>query len=71
MPSHGSEKVIPLPRGWTKRVKSALVQSIALAATALTLAHGRTSSSHSPRKRMAAELDRATTEIALLREELA
>ena len=70
MPSHGSEKVIPLPRGWTKRVKSALIQSVSLAATALTLVHGRASSSRNPRKRMAAEHDRATTEIALLKDEL-
>ncbi len=70
MASHCSEKIIPLPRGWTKRVKSALIQSVSLAATALTLAHGRASSSRVPRKRMAAELDRATTEIVLLKEEL-
>ncbi len=70
MPSHGSEKVISLPRRWTKRVKSALVQSIALATTALTLAHGRASTSRSTSRRLTADLDRATTEIALLREEL-
>ncbi len=70
MASHCSDKTIPLPRGWTKRVKSALIQSVSLAATALTLAHGRASSSRSPRKRMTAALDRANTEIALLKEEL-
>jgi len=70
MPSHGSEKVIPLPRGWSKRVKSALIQSIALATTALTLAHGRASTSRNTSRRLTADLDRATTEIALLREEL-
>ncbi len=70
MPSHSSQKAIPLPKGWTKRVKSALIQSVALAATALTLAHGRASTSRSTRKRLAAELDRANTEIALLKEEL-
>ncbi len=70
MASHGSEKTIPLPSGWTKRIKSALIQSVSLAATALTLAHGRAPSNRSPRKRMAAELDRANTEIALLKEEL-
>ncbi len=70
MSSHCSEKTIPLPRGWTKRVKSALIQSVSLAATALTLAYGRASLSRSPRKRMAAELDRVNTEIALLKEEL-
>ena len=31
MASHCSEKTIPLPRGWTKRVKSALIQSVSLA----------------------------------------
>ncbi len=70
MPSHGSEKVIPLARGWTKRVKFALIQSVSLAATALTLAHGRASTSRSTSRRLTADLDRATTEIALLREEL-
>ena len=71
MASHGSEKTTPLPRGWTTRVKSALIQSVSLAATALTLAHGRASASRNPRRRLAAELDRANTEIALLKEELA
>ncbi len=70
MASHCSEKVIPLPRGWTKRVKSALIQSVSLAATALSLAYGRTSSSKSARDQHATELDRATAEIALLKEEL-
>jgi len=54
MAAHCSEKTIALPRGWTKRVKSALIQSVSLAATALNLAHGRASSSSRPRKRMAA-----------------
>ena len=70
MASHCSQKPIPLPGGWTKRVKSALIQSIALATTALTLAHGRASTSRSTSRRLTADLDRATTEIALLREEL-
>ncbi len=70
MPSQCSEMTLPLPKGWTKRVKSALIQSVALAAAALTLAYGRASSSRSPQKRSAAELDRASTEIALLQEEL-
>ena len=70
MASHCSEKTIPLPRGWTKRVKSALILSVSLAAAALSLAYGRASSSKSARNRLAAELDRATAEIALLKEEL-
>jgi transposase InsO family protein len=50
-------------------VKAALIQSVSLAATALSLAYGRTSSSKSARNRLAAELDRATAEIAVLKEE--
>ncbi len=56
MAAHCSEKTIALPRGWTKRVKSALIQSVSLAATALTVVHGRTSSSRSLRE---AGFDRA------------
>ena len=70
MASHCSEKTIALPRGWTKRVKSALIQSVSLAGTALKVAHGRATSSRSPRERMATELDRGNAEIALLKEEL-
>ncbi len=70
MASHCSEKTIPLPKGWTKRVKSAVIQSVSLAATALSLAYGRNSSSKSARNQLATELDRATAEIALLKEEL-
>ncbi len=70
MGSQSSQKAIPLPKGWTKRVKSALIQSVALAVSALTLAHGRASTSRGRRKRLTAEFDRATTETALLNEEL-
>ncbi len=43
---------------------------MALATTALTLAHGRASTNRSTSRRLTADLDRATTEIALLKEEL-
>ena len=59
-----------LPRGWTKRVKSGLLHAVSLAATALTLARGRAAKSWDTRHRLQARLDQATTEIALLREEL-
>ncbi len=66
MGSHCSEKDIPLPRGWPKHAKSALIRAVSLAATALNLAYGHPTTSKSARSR----LDRATTEIALLKEEL-
>ena len=71
MGSHCTERSALLPKGWTMHVKSALIQSVSLAATALSLAYGRNSSSKSARNQLATELDRATAEIALLKEELA
>ena len=61
---------IPLPAGWTLLVKSAVLHAVSLASTALTLASSRASASRVQRHRLQAELDRATTEIALLGEEL-
>ena len=57
---------IPLPRGWTQHVKSALLHAVSLASTALTLARSRAATSHLERRRLQGELDRATTEMALL-----
>ena len=66
MASARSEGDVPLPRGWTKHARSALIRAVSLAATALNLAYGKTTTSKSARNR----LDRVTTEIALLKEEL-
>ncbi len=52
MGSHCSERSAHLPKGWTKHVKSALIPSVSLAATALSLAHGRTSASKSARNQV-------------------
>ena len=70
MASARSEDDVPLPRGWTKHVQSALIQAVSLAATALNLAHGRACKNRSVGPRLVADLDRLTTEIALLKEEL-
>ena len=70
MRSQSSRQPIPLPRGWTQHVKSALLHAVSLAAAALTLAGSRATSSRVARHRLQAELDRATNEIALLKEEL-
>jgi hypothetical protein len=61
---------VPLPRGWTKTVRSAVIQAIAVASTALTAGWSRAASARAPEKRLLARRDRAETEIALLREEL-
>jgi hypothetical protein len=53
----------PLPRGWTKHVKSALLHAISLASMALTVARSRRSGDR-------VQLKRVINEIALLKEEL-
>jgi transposase InsO family protein len=55
----------PLPRGWTRRVRSSVLHSISLATAVLTSTRARASSQD-----VHAELERAQHEIALLREEL-
>ena len=58
---------IPLPRGWTKTVRSGVLHAVALASVALSRAW---SSAARSRVQVVAERDRAGAEIALLREEL-
>jgi transposase InsO family protein len=55
----------PLPRGWPKHAKTALLHAIAMASTALAVARG-----HAASRGLRVELDRAMQEISLLREEL-
>lgn len=59
-----------LPTGWTRHIRSSLVQAISLAATAWTIARSQAVGSRSQRQRLQAELDRANIEIAVLKEEL-
>jgi putative transposase len=59
-----------MPIGWTKRVRSALLHAISLAATALAIARGQATTSRRKYHRLQADLEQASTEIALLREEL-
>jgi transposase InsO family protein len=61
-----TDRSVPLPRGWSKHVKSSLLHAISLASMALTIARSRCA-----RSRLATELERADNEIALLKEELA
>jgi transposase InsO family protein len=58
-------------RGWTRRVKSAIVHAIALASAAATVAYARAPRRRAPAVRLQADVDRANEEIALLREERA
>jgi hypothetical protein len=62
---------LPLPRGWTKTVRSSVLHAISVAFSALTRAWASASTSRRRTTRLQAELDPANTQIALLSEELA
>jgi len=48
MPKTSLTQSLPLPRGWPRRVRSAVIQFISLARTSLTLTHGWASESMNP-----------------------
>ena len=70
MPARCASPPFPLPRGWTKIVRSAVLHVISLASAAMTAAWARAATSRSARRRQAAEADRLRAEVALLHEEL-
>ncbi len=70
MPRQTGSTALPLPRGWSKFVRTGVLHAISLAATALTAAWARAAASRSSRRTQSAEADRLRTEVALLTEEL-
>jgi hypothetical protein len=70
MPDASAFQDIPLPKSWNTRVKSGVLQAIALAHTAMTFVRGMCADSSLARVRLKAELDRRDQEIALVREQL-
>ena len=60
---------IPLPKGWTKHVRSAVLHVLSLAQYAAVYTRGWAADSTNTRVRLKAELDRANQELLLLREE--
>ena len=65
MPAKSSSPVIPLPRGWPSRVKSAILHVISLAQFTIAYTRGWAANSVNSRVRLKAERDRAQQEIAL------
>ena len=65
-----SRERFPLPKGWTKTVRSSVLHAVSLATAALTSAWGRAARNQHAGVRVVAELERAKTEIALLKEEM-
>ena len=61
---------IPLPKGWKKQVRSAVLHVLSLAQYAAIYSRGWAADSTNARVRLKAELDRANQELLLLREEI-
>jgi len=61
---------LPIPRGWPRRVRSAVGQVISLAGASMAATRGWASESMNPALRRRAEVDRLQQEIRLLREEM-
>ena len=61
---------IPLPRGWKRRAKSAILHILALSHYTFTALLARAALSKNRQVRLRAEIDRRNHEIALLQEEL-
>ena len=61
---------LPLPRGWQRRVRSSVLQILALSHYTFTALLARAASSKNRQVRLQAEIDRRDHEIALLHEEL-
>jgi hypothetical protein len=61
---------IPLPRGWRRLTKSAIVQPLALSHYAFTIMLARANNDRSRSTRRRAKIDRLNQELALLQEEM-
>ncbi len=64
------EHKIPLPRGWNRRAKSAILHILALSHYTFTALLARAANSKNRQVRLRAQIDRRNHEIALLQEEL-
>jgi hypothetical protein len=70
MTSRPLTHAFPLPKGWSEYLKSSLLHAISLTAMALTVARGRAAETRGKTHRLQTELERANSEIALLKEDL-
>jgi len=60
---------VPLPAGWPKRVRSAVIHAMSLAAATLTATRGWAATKLSSRVRLISQYERLEQEVALLEEE--
>ena len=59
----------PLPRHWSRQVRSAIVHAVSMANVAFTIARSRAEHQFDARVRLQAENDRLHRELSVLREE--
>ena len=67
--SPSTSHAIPLPKGWPRRIRSAIVQVAAMANVAYNVARAHAEHHFDARVRLQAQLDQRDGEIALLRED--
>ena len=70
MPGAARSHPLPLPRGWPRHVRSAVVQVISLAGASMATTRGWAADSMNTSLRRRAEVDRLEQEVRLLREEM-
>jgi len=70
MPAKEKSPEIPLPKGWHRTLKSAILRVISLARCAMVYTRGWAANSVNQRVRLKAELDQTKQELALVREEM-
>lgn len=61
---------IPLPKGWPRRVRSAVVHAVSMANTAFAVTRGHAENHFNARVQLQAENDRLRREVSLLLEEI-
>ena len=64
------DPVLPLPKQWSRRIRSAVLHAISLAQFALTSARGQIQRQDRVRDRRFTKIERLSQEIHLLKEEL-
>ena len=70
MLANANDRRTPLPKHWSRHVRSAVVHAVSMASAAFAMSCARAESRFNARVRLQADVDRREREIALLRAEL-
>ncbi len=63
------DHALPLPKGWPRRVRSAVIHAVSMANVVFTVTRSQAENHFNARVRLQAENDRLRNEISLLHEE--